>query len=165
MKRLVFDIDGTVCTNTNGKYEDATPYEDRIKKINRLYEQGAYIIYSTARGNTTGIDWRQLTESQLTLWGAKYHELICGEKPSADSYIDDKAIVADHFFKEFQISNIYDSIKSYRDLVDSILDSDVFQTFMERLIQSCLMTIENKGTVIFAGNGGSMCDAMHLTAE
>ena len=165
MKRLVVDIDGTICTNTDGKYEEAKPYEDRIKKINMLYEGGAYIIYSTARGNTTGINWRQQTESQLKRWGAKYHELICGDKPSADSYIDDKAIHADSFFKEFKANNIYASIKSYHELVNFILDSDDFYSFMERLIQSCVLTIKKKGTVIFAGNGGSMCDAMHITAE
>jgi hypothetical protein len=34
---------------------------------------------------------------QLELWGCKYHELIMG-KPSADYYIDDKAIKDNDFF-------------------------------------------------------------------
>jgi len=62
---------------------------DRIKLINDLYNQGHEIKFFTARGTTTGIDWRGLTESQLTSWGVQYHTLILG-KPHADIYIDDK---------------------------------------------------------------------------
>ena len=32
----VIDIDGTICSNTNGNYEDAKPIVDRIKLINKL---------------------------------------------------------------------------------------------------------------------------------
>ena len=35
--RYVIDIDGTICTNTNGNYEKAIPYKDRIDKVNKLY--------------------------------------------------------------------------------------------------------------------------------
>ena len=50
MKRYCFDIDGTICTNTWGEYEDAEPFFDRIKIINDLYEKGNHITYFTARG-------------------------------------------------------------------------------------------------------------------
>ena len=30
----VFDIDGTICSLTNGDYKEAEPFYDRIKKIN-----------------------------------------------------------------------------------------------------------------------------------
>ena len=43
MKRYCFDIDGTICTNTWGEYEDAEPFFDRIKIINELYEKGNHI--------------------------------------------------------------------------------------------------------------------------
>ena len=49
-KRYCFDIDGTICTNTWGEYEDAEPFFDRIKIINKLYEKGNHITYLTARG-------------------------------------------------------------------------------------------------------------------
>ena len=32
----VFDIDGTICNNTDGNYEQAEPFSDRVKKINNL---------------------------------------------------------------------------------------------------------------------------------
>ena len=86
-----FDIDGTLCTNTDGAYESAEPYPDLIAQVNALYDAGHRIILYTARGSTTGIDWRELTENQLSTWGGKYHELFLG-KPHADVYVDDKAI-------------------------------------------------------------------------
>ena len=86
-----FDIDGTICTNTYGEYASAQPFPDFIARINTLYESGNRIKMFTARGSTTGIDWRELTESQLRTWGVKHHELLLG-KPEADVYIDDKAM-------------------------------------------------------------------------
>ena len=86
-----FDIDGTLCSNTEGHYDKATPFLENIARVNSYFEQGHRIILYTARGSTTGIDWRELTEKQLAEWGLKYHELYFG-KPTADVYIDDKAI-------------------------------------------------------------------------
>lgn len=85
------DIDGTICTNTDGEYESAKPYADVIRQVNSLYDAGHRIVFFTARGSTTGIDWREVTERQLSSWEVKYHELILG-KPHADIYIDDKAV-------------------------------------------------------------------------
>lgn len=90
MKTYCIDIDGTICSNTNGDYKNAVPYKDRINQINQLYDEGNNIIYFTARGYTTGIDWSETTENQLENWGCKFHEFKIG-KPFADIYIDDKA--------------------------------------------------------------------------
>ncbi len=90
-----FDIDGTICTQTpdNGvrAYNEAEPFADVIATINKLYEAGHKIIFFTARGSSSGIDWREFTEKQLSQWGVKYHELLLG-KPHADVFVDDKAI-------------------------------------------------------------------------
>ncbi len=86
-----FDVDGTICTNTHGEYERAAPYPEVIREINKLYEEGNRILLYTARGSTTGLDWVQLTQRQLRDWNVRYHSLVMG-KPTADVYIDDKAI-------------------------------------------------------------------------
>jgi len=91
-----FDIDGTICTNTLGDYESAQPFQSRIEHINRLYEVGHTIKLFTARGSTTGIDWREVTELQLAEWGLRYHTLIMG-KPFADFFIDDKATNSEEY--------------------------------------------------------------------
>ena len=88
-----FDIDGTLCTNTEGAYDEAEPYPDVVARVNELFGEGHHIILMTARGSTTGIDWRPTTEAQLKAWGVRYHELHLG-KPTADIYIDDKAVNA-----------------------------------------------------------------------
>lgn len=100
---IYVDIDETICfypDETSGPrdYSGALPLKDRIEKVNSLYEKGNTIVYWTARGTVTGIDWRKLTEKQLENWGAKHHELKMG-KPAYDLFIDDKNINSETFFK------------------------------------------------------------------
>lgn len=92
-----FDIDGTICSLTDGNYSEATPYLRRIETVNKLYEEGNKIIYFTARGSTTGIDWTDVTADQLKGWGVKYHELHLG-KPHYDVYVGDKAFNDKSYF-------------------------------------------------------------------
>ena len=96
-KTYCFDIDGTLCTNTEGKYEEASPFPERIAIVNSFYEKGNHITLFTARRSTTKIDWREITEKQLKKWNVKYHELVFG-KPYYDIYIGDKAINDKTFF-------------------------------------------------------------------
>lgn len=94
-KVYVWDIDNTICNTNDLDYENCTPKMNVINFINRLYREGNYIKMFTARGSTTGIDWRELTEKQLKEWGVLYHELHLN-KIAGDFYVDDKAInVAD----------------------------------------------------------------------
>ena len=109
--RYCVDIDGTICTPTIGRdYHKAEPWQDRIKVLNKLYDEGNHIIYFTARamgrfsGHSHYIASQKakevlfdLTKQQLNDWGVKYHELIMG-KPHADLFIDDKGINCDDFF-------------------------------------------------------------------
>ena len=84
------DIDGTICT-TKGGYPNAKPIKENIEKINRLFDEGHTIVYWTARGRTTGIDWTALTGQQLVRWGCKFHDIIMSSKPAYDLLIDDKS--------------------------------------------------------------------------
>ena len=85
-----FDLDDTLCKTTGMDYSTAQPMLDRISRVNNLYTDGNLIKIFTARGSETGIDWKNVTETQLKAWGLKYHQLILG-KPAADIYVDDKA--------------------------------------------------------------------------
>jgi len=93
-KTFVIDIDGTLCSNTNGSYELAVPFEDAIESVRHIHENGGKITLFTARGSTTGKDWRELTQRQMEKWGVPFHELILG-KPFGDYYVDDKAVHAE----------------------------------------------------------------------
>jgi len=96
---IYVDIDHTICyyNKESLNYSEALPDKERIEKINALYENGDKIIYWTARGTKTGIDWRATTEKQFEEWGVKYHELKFN-KPVYDIFIDDKNINSDTFF-------------------------------------------------------------------
>jgi hypothetical protein len=87
---IYIDIDETICHSPDvPDYTTSIPIYYNIKKANLLYDLGHTIIYWTARGNKTGIDWKELTEKQFKNWGIKYHDLKFG-KPSYDLFIDDK---------------------------------------------------------------------------
>ena len=100
------DVDGTICTNTNGDYANAKPLNENIKKINKLYDEGNTIVYWTARGSMTGIDWADKTAEQLKQWDAKHHEIRLG-KPHFDLYICDKSINAEKFFNFLRSKKIF----------------------------------------------------------
>jgi len=92
------DIDETICEyGEEREYPLAKPIQDRIDKINKLYEEGHTIVYWTARGSVTKKDWAELTVTQLNTWGAKYHKVELG-KPHYDLYIDDKSINSELYF-------------------------------------------------------------------
>jgi dTDP-glucose 4,6-dehydratase len=87
---IYIDIDETICnTPENRDYSLASPIEQNIEKANKLYDDGNTIVYWTARGTVSGIDWHQTTLEQLISWGAKFHDLKLG-KPHYDLFIDDK---------------------------------------------------------------------------
>ena len=97
---IYVDIDETICKSPeNRDYSQAVPYTDRIKRINELHDEGNMIVYWTARGSGSGIDWREVTEKQFEEWGVKYHGLKLG-KPLYDLFIDDKNINTEKFFTE-----------------------------------------------------------------
>ena len=88
---IYVDIDETICFYERERnYSQAVPSHNNISKINKLYDEGNTIIYWTARGATTGIDWTEVTISQLEEWNCKYHELKMNKKPFYDLLICDK---------------------------------------------------------------------------
>jgi len=96
---IYIDIDETICHSPgamevycppeNRDYTLAIPILENIEKANKLYDEGNTIVYWTARGSASGIDWRDVTEKQLEEWGVKHHDLQLG-KPVYDLFIDDK---------------------------------------------------------------------------
>ena len=87
---IYVDIDGTICNTKNSDYENSKPRYDQIEKINKLHDEGQEIIYWTARGGHSGIDWGVLTRIQLLNWKCKYTRIEEQKKPSYDLFICDK---------------------------------------------------------------------------
>lgn len=96
---VIVDIDGTLCVTPGGRkpdYAKARPISRRIARLNEMFfNRGWRVVVATARGGTTGMDWRGVTERQLEEWGVKYHELIIPKNkhllPEYDAWVDDKA--------------------------------------------------------------------------
>ena len=103
--RYCFDIDDTICDTPkleDGRpgYLKATPIPFMVDQVNRLYDEGHYIILMSARGRGSGIDQTKLTMEQLERWGVKYHEIEpMFHKPNADLFIDDKGINVEEWKK------------------------------------------------------------------
>ena len=112
MKTFAIDIDGTICEERDSDgveirpITNRRPYKDRIEKINKLYNEGHYIIYYTARGIKSGrgkSHYRPITEQQLSDWGCKYHELVF-KSHDIDIFVDDRSVHPDQFFEEKDVS-------------------------------------------------------------
>ena len=95
---IYVDIDETICTlgeNSMTKetrdYNYAVPRPKQIDKINKLFGEGHEIVYWTARGGTTNIDWSDLTKKQLNEWCCKYTRIETLKKPHYHLFIDDKS--------------------------------------------------------------------------
>tara|TARA_R110000823_G_C15868819_1_gene493952 strand:- start:209 stop:517 length:309 start_codon:yes stop_codon:yes gene_type:complete len=95
---IFVDIDETICfydeeIALDGKkeYSKAIPNQENIDKINKLYDEGNKIVYWTARGSRSGIDWLNFTSAQLFSWGCKFHHIRC-DKPYYDQFIEDRSL-------------------------------------------------------------------------
>lgn len=120
MKRLVIDIDNTICVTTNGDYKNSKPVVSVIEKINEYKEQGFEIVLSTSRnmrtysGNVGLINANTLPI--LVTW-LKEHNVIYDEihvaKPWCGHegfYVDDRSIRPSEFC-EMTLDEIYKKIK------------------------------------------------------
>lgn len=89
-KIIAVDVDGVLTyEDMHGEYEYATPNWEAINHVNKLYDEGNYILIYTGRC-THGRKWSELTIDQLECWGLNFDELNC-DKPFVDVLIDDKS--------------------------------------------------------------------------
>lgn len=107
MKRLIFDLDGTLTDGLGSDYESATPNSEVIAKLKDYKRSGFEIIISTARnmrthnGNIGKLNKHTLPVilSWLEKHGVPYDEIYVG-KPWCGFegfYVDDKAIRPSEF--------------------------------------------------------------------
>jgi capsule biosynthesis phosphatase len=95
MRRLCFDIDGTICylKEPNQTYEECVPVPHMIQLLRNLKKQGYTIILNTARGMASKASMNKIvriTFKWLEEHSVPYDEIYF-QKPNADIYIDDKA--------------------------------------------------------------------------
>ena len=118
-KIIAFDLDDVICRRTSEsgsveKYKTCYPVREMVELVNQCYDSGYKIIIYTARGmnvfkkdvNKVSENLYQLTSSQLSTWGVKYHELVMG-KIHYDILIDDKAYNSLIFKSLDDVENIF----------------------------------------------------------
>ena len=107
--RYCFDLDGVICNTKGNDYLRSKPIKKAIKKINKLYSEGNYILIYTSsfmgrsKENSAKAHKRgyKLTLRQLNFWGLKFNKLKLG-KPSYDVIIDDKSFnYSDKWIRKF----------------------------------------------------------------
>lgn len=107
MKRIIIDLDDTICTTLNGDYKNAMPKHDVIEKIKEYKLMGFDIVINTSRnmrsydGNVGKINANTLPIiiDWLDKHNVPYDEIYTG-KPWCGFdgfYVDDKAIRPDEF--------------------------------------------------------------------
>lgn len=117
MKRLIFDIDDTLCRTQNGDYTNAQPLLDMIEKLRDYHRQGFTIVLHTSRNmRTFAGNIGEINKNTLPIiidWLARhevpYDEIYVG-KPWCGFegfYVDDKAIRPDEF-----LNLSYDEIRA-----------------------------------------------------
>lgn len=110
-KRIIFDIDGTICPikNADEKYEDLVPNKAMVERIRTYKMEGAEIVLHTSRnmnsyqGNIGRINANtaKILLAWLDKWEIPYDEIIYGKPwPGHDGfYVDDRAVRPDEFMR------------------------------------------------------------------
>lgn len=111
VKKIIVDLDDTICSTFNRDFENSVPNIRLINKINNFFYQDWEIVILTARGNLSCKDLEEREQKyrkQIEVWlkknGVKYTRLSF-EKELAVHYIDDKSIRPDEFC-ELEIENL-----------------------------------------------------------
>lgn len=107
MKRLIFDLDDTLCTTESGDYKNAKPNAPIIEKVREYKQKGFEIVISTSRNVRTydgsvgkiNANTLPIIIEWLRAQNIPYDEIYvakpwCGHE---GFYIDDKAIRPQEF--------------------------------------------------------------------
>ncbi len=107
MRIFLIDIDGTICENIRNeegaeRMRHAKPFEDAIKESNKLFDEGHYICYFTARTD----DHKKVTEEWMDEHGVKRNQIIFNKPRKIGKYdeyhfIDDTHVRATTFRGKF----------------------------------------------------------------
>lgn len=109
MKRIVMDLDETICSTVKGDYANSIPKPDVIERMREFKAQGFEIVISTSRnmrtyeGNVGKINANTLPiiVSWLDKHKVPYDEIYTG-KPWCGTdgfYVDDRALRPDEFVR------------------------------------------------------------------
>ena len=127
--RICCDVDG-VLANTSSKkdYENSEPIIENIHLLNDLYWSGAHITLHTARYMLRENHNAKLAHDrgyeELRKWCKKhfvYYDNIVMGKPSAQYYIDDKAIqIGELKSTNWKSNNYLDTVSKWKEIAEQL---------------------------------------------
>jgi capsule biosynthesis phosphatase len=113
MKRLIIDLDDTICKTTNGDYANAIPISGMIEKMSEYREAGFEIAIHTSRnvrtydGNIGKISAHTLPViiDWLCRHGVPFDEVYVGKPWCGNEgfYVDDRAVRPSEFLNNSHI--------------------------------------------------------------
>ena len=75
---IYIDIDETICESPKDRdYSLSVPIEENIEKANKLYDEGDTIVYWTARGTVSGVNWEETTSKRISCQLKMERSLFC----------------------------------------------------------------------------------------
>jgi capsule biosynthesis phosphatase len=115
MKRLIIDVDDTICRTENGNYKNSLPNKELIEKLRKYQSNGFEIVLMTSRNMRTysgnlgliNINTLPILIDWLNKYNVPYDEIHmakpwCGFK---GFYVDDRAVRPSEF-----LNKTYDEI-------------------------------------------------------
>lgn len=109
MKRLILDLDDTLCKRLNEDYSDALPIAEMVEKVHEYKNAGFEIVIHTSRnvktfnGNIGKISAHTLPVivSWLKKHGIPFDEIYVGKPWCGQEgfYVDDKSVRPSEFLK------------------------------------------------------------------
>ena len=107
MKRIIIDLDDTLCTTVEGDYRNSTPVPDVVERLRWYHSQGFEIAINTSRNmRTYAGSVGKINANTLPLiidWLARhdvpYDEIYVGKPWCGHDgfYVDDRAVRPDEF--------------------------------------------------------------------
>lgn len=107
MKRLIIDLDNTICTTNEKDYLNSSPIIEVVEKIKKYKKLGFEIVISTSRNMQTykgcigkiNIDTLPIIISWLDRYEIPYDEIYVGKPWCGNEgfYVDDRAVRPSEF--------------------------------------------------------------------
>ena len=107
MKKIIFDLDNTLCFSVGSDYADAAPNYPLIKQLIKYKQQGFEIIISTSRNVRTyksnigkiNVETLPIIIEWLKRYDVPFDEIYVGKPWCGEDgfYVDDRAIRPEEF--------------------------------------------------------------------
>ena len=108
-RTIYVNADGIVWDFKFGKRDlsEIYPLKDGIKRLNKLVDEGDYLVYWSDIGKGSSINYIPIISDLMDEWGCKYHKLnLDTNPPQFDVFVCKKAVNSLDFLNQIEIRSI-----------------------------------------------------------